>query len=153
MRLTTARALRAFSACALALSAGLPAAARAQDTSWVRQLAMYEVFVRDFSPSGDLRGVTRGLDRIQATGANVIWLMPIQPVGIRNRKGTLGSPYALRDYLAIDSAFGTAADFRALVAAVHARGMKIIIDWVPDHTSPDNVWVGAHRDYYVRDSL
>ncbi|HEV2179340.1 MAG TPA: glycoside hydrolase family 97 catalytic domain-containing protein, partial [Gemmatimonadaceae bacterium] len=125
----------------------------AQDTTWVRRSAIYEVFVRDFSASGDLRGVTSGLDRIAATGANVLWLMPIQPVGVVNRKGTLGSPYALRDYMAIDSAFGTPADFRALVRAVHARGMKIIIDWVPDHTSPDNVWVAQHRDWYVRDSL
>jgi glycosidase len=68
-----------------------------------------------------------------------------------NRKGPLGSPYAARDYLAVDSAFGTIADFRSLVRAVHERGMKLIIDWVPDHTSPDNVWVQEHPDYYIRD--
>ena len=72
----------------------------APDSSWVSHSAIYEVFVRDFSRTGDFRGVTRGLDRIQAVGANVLWLMPIYPVGIANRKGTLGSPYAVRDYLA-----------------------------------------------------
>jgi glycosidase len=122
----------------------------APDTSWVRRSALYEIFVRDFSPAGNLRGVMDGLDRVDAVGANVLWLMPIHPVGIAGRKGTLGSPYAARDYDAIDSTFGTPADFRALVAAVHARGMKIILDWVPDHTAPDHAWVHDHPDWYVR---
>ena len=122
----------------------------APDTSWVSRSAIYEVFVRDFSPTGNLRGVTRGLDRIQAVGADVVWLMPIYPVGVLNRKGPLGSPYAVRDYRGINPAFGTAADFRALVKAVHARGMKLILDWVPNHTAWDNVWVTQHPDFYVR---
>ena len=144
--------------CALALAfpaaaqvAPAPSLALAPDTSWVTRSAIYEVNIRDFSPTGDLRGVIAGLGRIEAAGANVVWLMPVHPVGIVGRKGTLGSPYAARDYLAVDSAFGTLADFRSLVRAVHARGMKLIIDWVPDHTSPDNVWVREHPDYYVRD--
>ena len=124
--------------------------ALALDTSWVRRSAIYEVFVRDFSSTGDLRGVTRGLDRIQATGSNVIWLMPVHPVGALNRKEPLGSPYSVRDYRAINPSFGTVADFKALVTAVHARGMKIIIDWVPNHTAWDNVWVTEHPDFYVR---
>src|SRR5262252_7078218 len=81
----------------------------APDSSWVSHSAIYEVFVRDFSPSGDFGGVIRGLDRIQAVGANVVWLMPIYPVGIANRKGILGSPYAVRNYLAVNSEFGTLA--------------------------------------------
>ncbi len=125
--------------------------ALASDTSWVRRSAIYEVFVRDFSSTGDLRGVTRGLDRIQAVGANVIWLMPIYPVGSLHRKDPLGSPYSVRDYRAINPAFGSTADFRALVTAVHAKGMKIILDWVPNHTAWDNVWVSEHPDFYVRD--
>jgi glycosidase len=154
-RLAAAFAGFALAAASPAAARGQPAPARARhaalDSAWVATSAIYEVFVRDFSPTGDLRGVTNGLGRIAASGANVLWLMPIHPVGILNRKGTLGSPYAARDFRAIDSAFGTPADFRALVRAVHARGMKIIIDWVPDHTSPDNVWVTQHRDYYVLD--
>ena len=139
----------------LAFSLAIVSAAHAQaptanDTSWVGRSALYEVFVQDFSPSGTFRGVTEGLERIQSAGANVIWLMPIHPIGTLNRKGPLGSPYAVRDYRAINPAYGTEADFRALVEAVHSRGMKLILDWVPNHTSPDNVWVREHPDYYVR---
>jgi glycosidase len=142
--------------CAAALCPPVARSARAQaaaplapDTSWVRRCALYEVNVRDFSPTGDLEGVTRGLGRIQASGANVIWLMPIYPVGVLNAKGPLGSPYAVRDFNAINPAFGTAADLRALVRAAHSRGMKVILDWVPDHTSWDNVWITEHPEYYV----
>jgi glycosidase len=120
------------------------------DTSWVSRSALYEVFVQDFSSAGNFRGVIDGLDRIQSSGADVIWLMPIHPIGELNRKGPLGSPYAVRDYRAINPAYGKPADFRALVEAVHAHGMKLILDWVPDHTSPDHAWVKEHPDYYVR---
>ena len=76
--------------------------------------------------------------------------MPIHPIGAAEPKGTLGSPYAVRDYRAINPAYGTAADFRALVQAVHARGMKLILDWVPNHTAPDHAWVRQHPDWYFR---
>jgi alpha-amylase len=124
----------------------------APDTSWVTRSAIYQVFVRDFSASGDFRGVIAGLDRIEASGADVIWLMPIHPIGVANRKGTLGSPYAVLDFRGFEPTFGTAEDFHALVEAVHARGMKLILDWVPDHTAPDHPWVTAHPDWYHRDS-
>ncbi|MGE0353411.1 MAG: alpha-amylase family glycosyl hydrolase [Gemmatimonadales bacterium] len=143
--------------CALWAGSAVPArllpaqAPAAPDTSWVARSALYEIFVQDFSPAGNLQGVIRGLDRVEAAGADVVWLMPIHPVGVENRKGTLGSRYAVRDYLAIDSVYGTRADFRALVEAVHGRGMKVILDWVPDHTSWDNVWVTAHPEYYLHD--
>jgi glycosidase len=131
--------------------ASLERRATAPETSWVARSAIYEVFVQDFSPTGDFRGVIQGLDRIQGVGADVVWLMPIHPLGVLNRKEPLGSPYAARDFRAINPAYGTAADFRALVGAVHARGMKLILDWVPDHTAWDHVWVREHPDYYVRD--
>ena len=137
---------------AVASSAPLPnRGIVAPDTSWVARSAIYEIFVRDFSPAGNFRGVIAGLDRVKAVGANVVWLMPIYPVGVANRKGTLGSPYAVQDYRATNPAFGTAADFRALVQAVHARGLKLILDWVPNHTAWDNVWVKSHPDFFVRD--
>ena len=146
--------LNRVAGCALiAFSSTLAETAHGQavaDTSWVGRSALYEVFVQDFSPSGTFRGLIEGLDRIQSAGANVIWLMPIYPIGSLNRKGSLGSPYAVRDYRAINPGYGTEADFRALVEAVHSRGMKLILDWVPNHTSPDNVWVKEHPDYYVR---
>jgi glycosidase len=127
-----------------------PARHTAPDTSWVARSALYEIFVRDFSRSGNFRGLIAGLDRIQSSGADVLWLMPIYPIGVLNRKGSLGSPYAVRDYRAFNPDYGNAADFRALVEAVHSRGMKIILDWVPNHTSPDHDWVKDHPDYYVR---
>ncbi len=77
--------------------------------------------------------------------------MPIHPIGVRNHKGTLGSPYASRDFRGINPAYGTPTDFHALVHAVHERGMKVIIDWVPDHTAADHPWVREHPDYYVQD--
>jgi len=140
--------LIAVAAC-LALAASA-VAQTAPDTSWVRRSVIYEVFVRDFSPSGDLEGVVRGLDRIQSAGANVIWLMPIYPIGVQNRKGPLGSPYAVRDYHAINPDFGRPAALRALVTAVHARGMKLLLDWVPNHSAWDNRWVQEHPGFYVR---
>ncbi len=155
-------ALAAALAAGVAFAAAYPRAARAPwvlqqaaalapDTSWVTRCAIYEVNVRDFSPDGDIRGVLEGLSRIQASGANVIWLMPIYPVGVLDRKGDLGSPYAVRDYMRIDSAFGSPPDLRALVRVAHSRGMKVILDWVPDHTSPDNPWIREHPDFYVKD--
>lgn len=133
--------------CAPAPVSSLTATA---DSTWVARSALYEVFVQDFSPRGDFRGVTDGLGRIQASGANVVWVMPIHPIGVLGHKGVLGSPYAARDFRAINPALGTPQDFQALVQAAHARGMKVILDWVPDHTSLDHAWVREHPDYYFR---
>ncbi|HEV8150749.1 MAG TPA: alpha-amylase family glycosyl hydrolase [Gemmatimonadales bacterium] len=144
------RLAAAFLCLALATAPAAIAQPTAASASWVSRSAIYEVFVRDFSSTGDLPGVTRGLDRIQAAGANVVWLMPIFPVGVKHRKDPLGSPYSVRDYRAINPAFGTAANFRTLVRAVHARGLKLILDWVPNHTAWDHAWVREHPDFYVR---
>jgi len=99
--------------------------------SWVTHCAIYEVLVRYFSGSGDFRGVICGLDRIQATGADVIWLMPIYPVGVSNHKGPLDSSYAVRHNRAINPAYGTVADFRGdethprLGAEPHRLGQRL----------------------------
>ena len=127
-----------------------PAPQQSRAASWIARPALYEVFTRDFSPEGNFKGLINGLDRIQATGVNVIWLMPIHPVGVLNRKGEHGSSYSVRDYRAINPEYGTEEDFRSLVRAVHARDMKLIIDWVPNHTAWDHVWVTAHPNRYVR---
>jgi 1,4-alpha-glucan branching enzyme len=127
-----------------------PAMPAAADADWVARSALYEVFVRDFSPSGDFKGLAAGLGRIDSSGANVVWLMPVQPIGVMNRKGTLGSPYALKDYRAINPALGTATDLKELIAAAHQRGLKVILDWVPDHTAADHPWITEHPDYYHR---
>ena len=147
----SATCLLLAAACATT-QAPASAAARAPDAARPERPAIYEVFVRDFSPSGDFQGVTDGLGRIQEAGANVVWLMPIYPIGKANRKGSLGSPYAAADYRAVNPDFGTEADFRNLVRAVHARGMKLILDFVPNHTAFDHVWVREHPDRYTHDS-
>jgi cyclomaltodextrinase / maltogenic alpha-amylase / neopullulanase len=106
---------------------------------WIRNGIIYEIFPRDFSPNGDFASVTAQLDRLKQLGVTILWLMPIQPLGLLHKKGTYGSPYAVRDYAAINPDYGTDAGLRALVDAAHAHGMKIIIDLVANHTSWDSV--------------
>jgi glycosidase len=113
--------------------------------------ALYEVFVRDFSPEGNFQGLVDGLDRIEAVGAEVVWLMPIHPIGEIDRKGPQGSPYSVTDYRGIHPDFGDEEDFRALVRAVQARGMKLILDWVANHTAWDHEWVTRYPERYARD--
>lgn len=149
--------IRTFRIAALSLLVwGCAASPRApaepkMSAGWIQRAAIYEVFTRDFSPAGNFRGVMDGLDRIQASGANVIWLMPIHPIGVRNRKPPLGSSYSVTDYRAINPDYGTAQDFRALIEAAHRRGMKLIIDWVPNHTAWDHVWTRTAPHRYTRD--
>ena len=114
----------------------------------LRNQVMYSVFVRQFSKEGTFAAVQAALPRIRALGVDVIWLMPIHPIGEACRKGTLGSPYAIRDYRAINPELGTMADFVALVEAIHAFGMKCIIDVVYNHTSPDSVLAQQHPDWF-----
>jgi glycosidase len=121
------------------------------DVEFSARTALYEVFVRNFSSEGTLQGVREGLGRIDAVGAEVVWLMPIHPIGETERKGPYGSPYSITDYRAIHPDYGDHEDFRALVRAVHDLGMKLILDWVPNHTSWDHVWVTTHPEYYTRD--
>lgn len=109
-----------------------------------RNMVMYSVFVRNFSEEGTFQRFKNELGRIRALGVDIIWLMPIHPIGEIARKGTLGSPYAIKDYRAIDPALGTMDDFKALVDAIHALGMRCIIDVVYNHTSPDS-WLARHH--------
>lgn len=117
--------------------------AKNTDKSYRNQI-IYSVYVRNYSPEGAFEGVRRDLDRIRELGTDIIWLMPIHPVGEKARKGTLGSPYAIRDYRAVNPEFGTLEDFRRLVDGIHAKGMKCIIDVVYNHTSPDS-WLARHH--------
>ncbi|MDE2221150.1 MAG: DUF3459 domain-containing protein, partial [Gammaproteobacteria bacterium] len=119
--------------------------------AWVRDGVIYEIFPRAFSARGDFQGVTAQLDRLQQLGVNILWLMPIHPVGKLKRKGTLGSPYAVRDYYAIDPAYGTADDLHRLVSEAHQRNLKVIIDIVANHTAWDSVMM-AHPDWYTHDA-
>jgi glycosidase len=133
-------------------TAGRLAADQVDASSWMERPALYEVFVRDFSPGGNFAGVQDALGRIEATGANVIWLMPIYPLGQINKKGSIGSPYSVSDYRGINPAFGTAADLHRLIDAAHARKMKVILDFVANHTAWDHVWIHDHADRYTHDA-
>jgi cyclomaltodextrinase len=108
-------------------------------TAWIRDAVIYEIFPRDFSGGGNLAGVTAQLDRLQQLGVTILWLMPIHPIGELHRKGPFGSPYAVRDFAAINPQYGRAADLHALVRGAHQHGMKLIIDMVANHTSWDSV--------------
>ncbi len=128
-----------------------PASAR-QSPEWLRDAVIYEVFPRAFSPTGDFKGVTAQLDRLKALGVTVLWLMPIHPMGKLKAKGTLGSPYAVRDFDAINPDYGTPNDLKQLVDSAHRRGMKVFIDIVINHTSWDSVLLEKHPDWYTHDS-
>jgi cyclomaltodextrinase / maltogenic alpha-amylase / neopullulanase len=131
-----------------------PASAQAarQSPEWLRDAVIYEVFPRAFSPTADFKGVTAQLDRLKALGVTVLWLMPIHPTGKLKAKGTLGSPYAVRDYDAINPDYGTPEDLKRLVDAAHRRGMKVFIDIVINHTAWDSVLIEKHPDWYTHDS-
>jgi len=129
------------------------AGARARSAPpWLRESVIYEVYPRSFSASGDFNGITAQLDQLKDLGVNVLWLMPIHPIGEKLRKGTLGSPYAVKDYYGINSEFGTTNDFRRLVKEAHARGLKVILDVVANHTAWDNVMLAAHPVFYKQDA-
>lgn len=119
---------------------------------WSRNAVIYEVNVRQYTPEGTFKAFEQHLPRLKAMGVNIIWLMPVNPIGIKNRKGTLGSYYAVKDYLAINPEFGTKDDFRALVKKSHELGMYVIIDWVANHTAWDNNLITEHPDWYTYDS-
>ncbi|MHB8209624.1 alpha-amylase family glycosyl hydrolase [Mucilaginibacter sp.] len=113
-----------------------------------RDVSMYQVNMRSFSKEGNFKGVIARLDSIKALGINVVYILPIYPVGVLNAQG---SPYAVKDYRQINTEFGTLDDLRALVNGVHKRKMAIIIDWVGNHTSWDNPWI-VNKDWYEQDS-
>lgn len=115
---------------------------------WSRQASIYEVNVRQFTPEGTLNAFEAQLPRLQKMGVSLLWFMPIQPIGLKNRKGSLGSYYSISDYTAVNPAFGTLDDFRRVVARAHGLGMKVILDWVANHTAWDHPWVSTHKERY-----
>lgn len=121
-----------------------------QTSKNLRNMVMYSIFVRNYSEQGTFAAVQNDLDRIQNLGVDIIWLMPIHPIGKEGRKGVLGSPYAIQDYRAVNPEFGTLDDFKSLVNAIHARGMKCIIDVVYNHTSPDSWLAKNHPEWFYR---
>lgn len=124
-------------------------ASRPPAPDWAKNATIYEVNTRQFSPEGNFKAVERQLPRLKELGVDIVWLMPIYPISQKNKKGSLGSPYAVADYKAVNPAYGTLADFKALVTRAHALGLRVILDWVPNHTGWDHVWTKQHPDWYT----
>ena len=118
---------------------------------WLRNTVLYEIYPRNFSPAGDFNSITARLDELKDLGVDTLWLMPIHPLGEKSKKGSVGSPYCVRDFYAINPAYGTTNDFKDLVAQAHRRGMKVIMDIVAGHTAWDSVLMD-HLDYYAKDA-
>ena len=118
---------------------------------WLRDGVVYELFPRQFSPEGNFHGVTARLDELKDLGVSILWLMPIHPIGEKLRKGAFGSPYAVRDYDAVNPDYGTKDDLKRLVAAAHQRGLKVILDVVLLHTAWDNVLM-SRPEFYLHDA-
>ena len=121
---------------------------------WSYNSVVYEMNVRQYTPEGTLAAAARHLPRLRELGVDVVWLMPVYPIGVKERKGTLGSYYAISDYEAVNPEFGTLEDFDRFLAEAHRLGLRVILDWVANHTSPDARWIEERpADWYVRDSL
>ena len=120
--------------------------------AWIMQGNIYEVNVRQYTPEGTFKAFEKSLPRLKQMGVQTLWFMPINPISKVDRKGALGSYYAVANYKAINPEYGTMNDWKALVKMCHDMGFKVIIDWVPNHTGADNYWLTSHPDFYVQDS-
>ncbi|HXC99766.1 MAG TPA: alpha-amylase family glycosyl hydrolase, partial [Verrucomicrobiae bacterium] len=122
-----------------------------QSPDWLRSSVVYEIFPRNFSREGDLNAITARLDELKDLGVNILWLMPIHPTGEKMKKGSIGSPFAVRDFYAINPDYGTTKDFKHLVDEAHKRDMKVVMDIVAGQTAWDSVLMD-HPDYYLKDT-
>lgn len=120
---------------------------------WAKNAVIYELNIRQFTPEGTFGAIVPHLDRLEKMGIDIIWLMPIHPISETKRKGTLGSYYAVNGFREVNPEYGTMSDLENLVAEIHKRDMKVLIDWVPHHTGWDHPWITEHPDWYSRDSL
>lgn len=118
----------------------------------LRNLVIYEIYVRNHSAEGTFNAVTSDLPRIRQMGVDVVWLMPIHPIGQLNKKGSLGCPYSIQDYRQVNPEYGSMEDFERLCQAAHTLGLKVMIDVVYNHTSHDSLLVQEHPDWYHQDA-
>jgi cyclomaltodextrinase len=117
---------------------------------WSKNATIYEVNVRQFTKEGTFKAFETHLPRLKAMGIDIIWLMPINPIGVKNRKGTLGSEYSVKDYYAVNPEYGTKEDLKALVNKIHSMGMHVIVDWVANHSAWDNELTKTHPEWYTK---
>lgn len=123
--------------------------------SWSEQSNIYEVNVRQYTDAGTFKAFEESLPRLKDMGVKILWFMPITPIGLKDRKeneSQLGSYYAVKNYKEVNPEFGTMGDFKNLVNHAHSMGFKVIVDWVANHSAPDNPWITEHPDFYVHDS-
>ena len=113
-------------------------------------MVIYEANPKVFASSKSLKAIEDRLDEIQDLGVTVIWLMPIQPIG--SDKTSVGSPYCIKNFKAVNPSYGTIDDLKSLVNKAHSMGMKVILDWIANHTSWDNPWITEHPDWYTKDA-
>lgn len=126
--------------------------ATAHIPEWIKNSVLYEVNIRQYTPEGTFKAFETHLPRLKELGVDILWIMPIHPISEKNRKGSLGSYYAVKDYRGINPEFGTLEDFKGLVNKAHEMGFKVIIDWVANHTGWDNAWITEHPEWYTQDS-
>jgi glycosidase len=119
---------------------------------FLQQAVIYEVNVRQFSQEGSFAKVTEAIPRLTELGVDILWLMPIHPISVEKRKGSLGSPYSVSDYYGVSPEFGTEDDLRNLISAAHNANMMVILDWVANHTGWDNPWISEHPDWFTQDA-
>ena len=119
----------------------------------VKNMTIYEVNIRQYTPEGTIDAFAERLPHLKELGVDLLWIMPVQPISEKNRKGTLGSYYAVQNYTDINPEFGTLDDFKEMVSKAHDMGFYVILDWVPNHTGWDNPWITEHPEYYAQDSL
>ena len=118
-------------------------------SQWAQQAVIYEVNIRQYTPEGTFNAFSLHLPRLKKLGADILWLMPINPISEEGRKGSLGSYYSVADYKGVNPQFGTPTDLHNLISNAHQLGLKVIIDWVANHTGCDNKWTTEHPDWYV----
>jgi|WetSurMetagenome_2_1015567.scaffolds.fasta_scaffold35000_2 cyclomaltodextrinase / maltogenic alpha-amylase / neopullulanase len=123
-----------------------------KSADWVKDATIYSVYLRSASPEGTFGGFEKRLPELKAMGVTVLWFLPIHPVGLKERKGSLGSPYAVQDYEGINPEFGTMLDFKRLLASAHRLGLKVIIDLVANHTSWDSKLILQHPEWFTHDA-
>ncbi|HMP28860.1 MAG TPA: alpha-amylase family glycosyl hydrolase [Saprospiraceae bacterium] len=119
---------------------------------WAKSSVIYEVNIRQYTPEGTINAFSNHIPRLKEMGVDILWIMPIFPISESKRKGSLGSYYAVSDFKAVNPLFGTKEDMINLIDKVHAYGMKIILDWVPNHTGWDHHWIKTNPEFYQKDS-
>ena len=139
-------------ALALVALAGCTKKTETIHTPWAYDATIYELNTRQFTPEGTFAAAEAELPTLKALGVDIIWIMPIQPIGKITRKGTLGSSYSIIDYCAFNPEFGTREDFVSFLNKAHELDMYVILDWVANHTAPDSKWT-QNEGWHYRDSL